>query len=151
MPRAVSLVATLALALGMAVPAVAPRTARADPSQLCRAGMNIALAPFDVALSPFITAKDMYYGLTEVDDEVWVQILGAPIGYVYLNGVQIGGGVLRLIAGIIEIPAGLFTLFRDGSEPALFRSQDETWQMYSTDLGPCPVRFGSSYNTINEG
>ena len=30
-------------------------------------------------------------------------------------------------------------------------SQDETWQMYNAEWGPCPIRFGSSYNTINEG
>ena len=128
-----------------------PRPAQADGGQLCRAGMNLALFPFDIALSPFITAKDMYYGLTEIGDEPLIQIFAAVPGYAYLNGVQVGGAIIRGMAGIFEIPPGLFTLFREGSSGALYRSQDETWQMYNTDIGPCPVRFGSSYNTINEG
>ena len=128
----------------------APRNAAADATQFCRANMNIVLAPFDVALSPFITAKDMYYGLTEVDDEIIIKILAFAPGYMYLNTVQIGGGVIRIAAGLFEFFPGIFTLFREGSTGALYRSQDETWQMWSTELGPCPIRFGSSYNTINE-
>lgn len=126
-------------------------TARADGSQLCRSMANLTLAPFDIALSPVITAKDMYYGLSEVGDEVLIQIAAAAPGYVYLNTIQVGGGVIRIIAGIYEFFPGWFTLFREGSSPPLYRSQDETWQIYSTDVGPCPIRFGSSYNTINEG
>lgn len=129
----------------------APRTASADTAQFCRANMNILLAPFDIALAPFITAKDMYYGLTEVGDEILIKIVAAPPGYLYLNTVQIGGGVIRIAAGVFEWFPGLFTLFREGSTGALFRSQDEAWQMYNTDFGPCPFRFGTSYNTINEG
>ncbi len=43
----------LALFLGSLA---APRTASADAVQFCRANLNILMAPFDVALSPFITA-----------------------------------------------------------------------------------------------
>ncbi len=129
----------------------APRTASADAVQFCRANMNLVLSPFDVALSPFITAKDTYYGLTEVDDEILIKIVAAAPGYVWLTTVQIGGGVIRFAAGIFEFFPGAFTFFREGTTGPLYRSQDETWQMYNTEWGPCPIRFGSSYNTINEG
>ena len=128
-----------------------PRDAAADAHQFCRANMNLVLFPFDIALAPFISAKDMYYGLTEVDDEIVIKIVAAGPGYVYLTFVQIGGGVIRLTAGLFEWLPGLFTIRREGTTGALFRSQDETWQMWSTEVGPCPIRFGSSYNTINEG
>ena len=128
-----------------------PRDAAADAAQFCRANMNILLAPFDILFAPFITGKDMYYGLTEVDDEIVIKILAAGPGYVYLTFMQMGGGVIRLTAGIFEWLPGLFTIRREGTTGALFRSQDETWQMWSTEVGPCPIRFGSSYNTINEG
>ena len=144
-----------ALCLGVALACLftvaVPKQAHADGSQLCRAGMNLALFPFDIVLSPFITAKDMYYGLTEIGDEVLIQIVATVPGYFYLNTVQVGGGIIRGLAGIYEIPPGLFTLFREGDSGALYRSQDETWQMVNKDFGPCPFRFGSSYNTINEG
>ena len=29
-------------------------------------------------------------------------------------------------------------------------SQQDAWAWYSDDFGPCPVRFATSYNTINE-
>lgn len=144
--RAAALLLALVL-LGVAV----PPSVSADGSQLCRSMANVALAPFDVALSPVITAKDMYYGLTEVDDEVLIQIFATVPGYFYLNTVQVGGAAIRVIAGMFEFVPGLFTLFREGSNEVLYRSQDETWQIYSRDFGPCPLRFGSSYNTINEG
>ena len=144
--------AAAALALAVALTAVAaPREAAADPAQLCRAGMNLMLFPFDIGLAPMIAAKDEYYGLTEIDDEVLIQIGAAVPGYIYLTGVQMGGGVIRAVAGLIEVLPGIATFFREGTTGAQFRSQDETWQMYSTDFGPCPFRFGSSYNTINEG
>ncbi len=141
--------AALALAVGLLAFAT-PRDASADAAQFCRANMNVLLAPFDIALAPFISAKDMYYGLTEVDDEILIKITAAGPGYVYLTVVQIGGGVIRVVAGLFEWLPGLFTIRREGTTGALFRSQDETWQMWSTEVGPCPIRFGSSYNTINE-
>ena len=57
---------------------------------------------------------------------------------------------MRVIGGIFEFIPGMITFFQEGSQPALFRNHDETWALYKADFGPCPVRIGSSYNTINE-
>ncbi len=127
-----------------------PGDARADATQLCRSVSTIALAPTDVILAPFIAGKDMRYGMMEWDDPLALQIGSAPFGYLYLVGMQVGGSILRVISGVFEFPVGLATLFREGAQGALFKSQDETWALYSNDFGPCPVRIGSSYNTINE-
>jgi hypothetical protein len=145
---ALSAVAMLVLALGLCG---APRPALADAGQLCRAGLNLTLAPLDALFSPIITAKDMHYGVTEINDRVYNRILGAVPGYVFLNTVQLGGAVIRVISGLYELLPGMVTLFREGSQPPLYRAQDEAWALYSRDVGPCPVRIGSSYNTINEG
>ena len=147
-----ALCSSAALALGLAL-ATTPGTAsaEADASQICRSGMNLALAPFDIVLSPFISAKDIHYGLTELDDEPIIQVVSTIPGYAYLTAVQIGGGVIRIIAGLFEIPGGMVALFTGNASGALFRSGDEAWNMYNADWGPCPVRFGVSYNTINEG
>ena len=144
--------AALALAVGLALAATpATASAEADASQICRSGMNLVLFPFDIVLSPFITAKDIHYGLTELDDEPIIQLVSTVPGYAYLTAVQIGGTVFRVVAALFEIPGGIVALFTGNASGALYRSQDESWNMYNADWGPCPVRFGVSYNTINEG
>lgn len=127
-----------------------PSSARADATQLCRSISSIVLAPTDVILGPIIAAKDIRYGMSEWDDPLLLQIVTVVPGYAYLLGMQAGGMVIRVIGGVFELPMGLATLFREGSQGPLFKSQDETWALYSNDFGPCPVRIGSSYNTINE-
>ena len=129
----------------------APQDARADATQLCRAGANLVLAPFDALLGPIIAGKDEYYGLTEIDDPVALKAFGAIPGYILLNGLQLGGSMFREISALMELPIGMVTLFRDGPQPPLFRSQEEAWALFSEDYGKCPVRFGTSYNTINDG
>ena len=138
----------LAIAAALATPS---SPARADASQLCRAGSNLVLAPMDVGLAPFIAGKDELYGLREIDDPWALKAVAVLPGYVMLLGLQAGGAAFREIAAVIELPMGMVTLFRQGAQPPLFRSQDEAWALYSDDYGPCPVRFGTSYNTINEG
>ena len=142
--------ALLGLAL-LASVTVAPRTASADATQLCRATSNLVLAPLDAALGPFIAGKDEYYGLTEIDDPDALKAVGVVPGYILLVGMQLGGSMFREISAFMELPMGMVTLFRDGPQPPLFRSQEEAWALYSEDFGKCPVRLGTSYNTINDG
>jgi hypothetical protein len=146
--------AARALALGAVL--LAPffglaRTAHADATQLCRAGSNMILAPFDFALGPFIAGKDVVYGLREIDDPNYIKAIGIVPGYILLNGLQLGGSMFREISALMELPMGMVTLFRDGAQPPLFRSQEDAWALYSEDFGKCPVHFGTSYNTINDG
>jgi len=126
-----------------------PGEARADATQLCRSVSSIVFAPTDIILAPYIAGHDLWYGMVEWDDPLALQIGTAPLGYLYLAGMQVGGALIRVIGGVLEFPMGLATVFREGSQGALFRSQDETYAIYSADFGPCPVRIGSSYNTIN--
>jgi hypothetical protein len=142
--------ALLALAFMIALGGT-PRQASADSSQICRAGMNLVLAPFDALLGPYIVGKDEYYGLTEIDDPMSLKVVGAAPGYVFLLGVQIGGAIFREIAGVFEIIPGMVTLFRAEAQPPLYRSAEDAWSMFSEQYGPCPVKVGISYNTINDG
>ncbi|HTO06511.1 MAG TPA: hypothetical protein VMR86_05575 [Myxococcota bacterium] len=156
MIRNLSLVCLRAALCGAALAALvglAPRAARADATQLCRAGSNMILAPFDAVLGPFIAGKDEYYGVTQIDDPDIIKAIGVVPGYILLNGMQLGGSMFREISALMELPMGMVTLFRDGAQPPLFRSQEEAWALYSEDVagGKCPIRFGTSYNTINDG
>lgn len=127
-----------------------PSQARADAGQLCRSVANMVLAPSDMLLGPVVAGKDEYYGLTEIDDPVALKAVGAIPGYILLLGLQTGGSIFRAIAGVMEFPLGVVTLFREGEQPPLFRSQQDAWAWYSEDFGPCPVHVGVSYNTLNE-
>ena len=127
-----------------------PSPARADAGQLCRSVANMVLAPSDMLLGPFVAGKDEYYGLTEIDDPVALKVVGTVPGYILLLGLQTGGSIFRAIAGVMEFPLGVVTLFREGEQPPLFRSQQDAWTLYSDDFGPCPVHIGTSYNTLNE-
>ena len=140
-------VAALALTL---VLGSAPRQASADASQICRAFTMIAFAPTDLVMGPVIAAHDMHYGMTSQGDPILLMAGTAPLAYAWLLSLQAGGSVIRLASGVYEIIPGLFTLFREGPSTPLNRSVDESWALYSNDFGPCPVRIGVSYQTINE-
>ena len=128
--------------------ALTPRVASADASQLCRSLTMIALAPTDILLAPVTTANDIRIGLDDQDDH-WLAItLGIIPGYVWLNYLQVGGAILRVAAGTLEIIPGLLTLPREKSPDPLFASQDEAEAVFSQDVGPCPIRIGVHYNTI---
>ncbi len=147
MARMIGVALPLALVLALAS---GPKPASADASGLCRAATMITFAPFDVVLGPMIAAHDIHYGLTSQGDPVLLQTIAAFPGYMWLLSLQAGGAVIRLASGVYEIIPGFFTLFDDGPSTPLNRSVDEAWALYSEDFGPCPVRVGVSYQTINE-
>src|SRR5262249_40444400 len=141
-----------ALLLALTLAALAggiPREASADAGQLCRGASNLVLAPADMILGPAIALKDEYYGMTEISDPMALKIVGAVPGSILLLGLQTGGSIIREISALMETPLGVVPLFREGEQPPLFRSQQDAWAWYSDDFGPCPVRFATSYNTIN--
>ena len=124
--------------------------ASADPAQLCRAFSTMLLAPTDLVLGPYVVGEDLYWGLVDQEDPTWMKVAYGPPGYAFLLGLQAGATILRIAAGTLEIVPGLFTFFQDTSPDPLFTSQDESLAVYSEDFGPCPVRIGVHYNTINQ-
>ena len=150
MPRLFARATTLALVLGLLV-GLAPQSAHADATQLCRSISSIALAPTDLFFAPYIVQHDLYIGLIDQDDIWYKKVIATPPGIIWLLGLQIAGTGVRIVSGALEIIPGFFTLFREEAEGALFRSGDEAWAIYREDFGPCPVRIGTSYQTINEG
>ena len=80
-----------------------------------------------------------------------LKVAGAVPGYALLLGLQVGGALFREIAGVFEFLPGLVTLFREGSQPPLYRSAEDAWAIFAEQYGPCPVKIGISYNTINDG
>ncbi len=98
-PALTLIAATLAL--------FASTPAAATPETLKRSVGNILFAPFDIAASPVTAGKALYTNLREIDDSSWVRIVFPVPGYVWTLGVQIGGGAIREIAGLLELVPGL--------------------------------------------
>lgn len=142
--------AMLILALVGMLLGIQPRDARADPTQLCRAFSSIALSPSDIVLAPYISGRDAYNALSEESEpyKVWVSFLPS---YPVFIVIQVGGTVLRIVSGVFEIMPGLVSLVTEDAGPPLFAAQDEARQIYRNELGPCPVRIGTSYWDILSG
>ncbi len=142
--------ATLFFALIGILLGAQPRYARADPSQLCRAFSSITLAPTDILFAPYISGRDAYGALSEEGHpyKVWVSFLPS---YPVFIVIQVGGTVIRIVAGVFEILPGLVSLFAEEAGQPLFAQQDQAPQIYRSELGPCPVRIGTSYWSVLSG
>ena len=66
---------------------------------------------------------------------------------------EANGGSQRLLLWAIktEVLGTLTaaTLFREDSPKPLFTSLNDAWADYSNDFGPCPVRAGVHWNSLN--
>jgi hypothetical protein len=150
MARTLALGSVFAITL-LALSSLTPNTASADASQLCRSVTTIALAPTDVLFMPVIVGGDMLMGFEDQDDHWFPLVAGTVPGILWLSGLQIGGAMLRVAAGVIEFVPGLITLPREKSPKPLFTSQDDAEAVLSKEFGPCPIRIGVHYNTIPWG
>ncbi len=140
------------LSLGMALlvtslaSTLVPARASADAVQLCRSITAITLAPTDIILSPYISYKDLRYGLEENDDTFGVKVDYVFPGYLFLNLMQIGGAMIRVVAGALEFLPGLFSLPRETSGKPFFQNWADSKALYDSEWGPCLIKIGSSYN-----
>jgi hypothetical protein len=126
-----------------------PGPAQADAGQLCRSVSTILLAPTDVIVAPYAIYTDMSIGYEDYSDHWLALTTGTVPGIAFLGFMQVGGALFRVVAGTLEFVPGLVTLFREDSPKPLFPSLDDAWSDYSEDLGPCPIRVGVHWNSLN--
>jgi hypothetical protein len=135
-----------ALALFAATLAVfAPTPAFATPETLKRSAGNILFAPFDIAASPITAGKALYTNLREIDDARWKRIVFPIPGYLWILGVQIGGGALREIAGLLELVPGLGLLFFDADLDPLYGPIERNEALVDLETPPLKIKFGVNY------
>lgn len=142
--RAIALTVLLALLVTLT-----PNRADAYGGQLCRAFSTVALAPTDVLLAPYIVYGDMKIGFTDYEDHWLAVTTGFLPGILFLNAMQVGGALFRLISGTFEVVPGLITFFREQPPKPLFPTLNDAWLEYSEDVGPCPIRIGAHWNSLN--
>ncbi len=139
------LVASLALALGLAVGAASP--AHAGGEVLKRAVSNILCAPLDLALAPAVAGTTMYNNLKNVGDSTAVRYFYPPFGYLWLTGVQVGASVLRGISGGLELLPGLILLPFDAEMQPLFGPAEKADAYVDQDTPPLRFKFGIDYTS----
>jgi hypothetical protein len=153
--RAIALVAGAALLVTLL-----PAASQASPETLRRATGNILQAPLDVMLSPVIAGRTLVTNLRDIDDTTPVRVFYAVPGYVWLTGVQAGAGVLRGVAGCLELLPGIFLLPFETDIDPLFDPADrgaaiiemenplaENSVMKWVPLMTWNVRFGVTYTS----
>ena len=138
---AVSMLALFASALAV----FASTPASAAPETLKRSVGNILFAPFDIATSPVTAGKALYTNLREIDDARWKRIVFPIPGYVWILGVQIGGGAIREVAGLLELVPGLGLLFFDADFKPLFGPVERNEALVDLETRPLNIKFGVNY------
>jgi hypothetical protein len=119
--------------------------ASATPETLKRSVGNILFAPFDIAASPVSAGKALYTNMREIDDARWKRIVFPIPGYVWILGVQIGGGAIREIAGLLELVPGLGLLFFDVDLDPLFDPVESNEALVDVETPPLKIKFGVNY------
>ena len=138
--RCLGLLATGAVLLaGLAGPA------SASPATLKRSVSNLLFGPLDVVFTPVVAATSVYNNLQNVDDTMGVRIAYALPGYAWNMGVQVGGGTVRVLAGVIEFLPGLGLLFFDADLDPLFSPVDKSAALVDYDTPPLHCKFGITY------
>ena len=136
-PTLALLISTLALC--------ASTPASATPETLKRSAGNILFAPFDIAASPITAGKALYTNLREIDDARWKRIVFPIPGYIWILGVQIGGGAIREVAGLLELVPGLGLLFFDADLDPLFGPVERNKALVDLETPPLNIKFGVNY------
>ena len=119
--------------------------ASATPETLKRSVGNILFAPLDIAASPVTAGKALYTNLREIDDARWKRIVFPIPGYLWILGVQIGGGAIRAIAGLLELVPGLGLLFFDADLDPLFSPAERNDALLDLETPPLKIKFGVNY------
>jgi len=134
----------LALA-GAAFALFASTPAFATPETLKRSAGNILFAPLDIAVSPITAGKALYTNMQEIDDARWKRIVFPIPGYVWILGVEIGGGAIREIAGLLELVPGLGLLFFDADLDPLYGPVERNDALVDLETPPLNIKFGVNY------
>ena len=122
----------LAMCTGaLALLAGAPASATTDVIK--RSFENMPQGVADAALSPFTAGQSIYNNMTTIEDTMPVRIAYAVPGYFWNVMSNFGGGVIRSITGVLELPAGLFLLFSDAEMEPLFDPAEDNEALFTYD------------------
>lgn len=135
------------LAVGVAL--LAASSAGATTSVIKRSFENMPQGVVDAALSPITAGAGVYNNMTTIQDTMPVRVAYAVPGYAWNVMCNFGGGVIRSITGLMELPVGLVLLFSDDDMEPLFDPAEDNEALLTLDQYEDIYRFkvGVDYTT----
>jgi hypothetical protein len=142
-PRVGSWLAAAVLSFGLAAPAAA------STDTLRRSFENMPQGLFDVVLSPYTSAHSIYNNMQTIQDTPGVRIAYVVPGYFWNVMCNLGGGLIRSLTGVMELPTGLVLLFSDAEMEPLFDpvEDNEAVFVYDEHEDIYRVKVGVYYTT----
>ena len=119
--------------LSLAVALLAALPAAATTAVLKRSFENMPQGVGDALLSPYTAGKAIYDNMTTIEDTTPVRIVYAVPGYAWNVMSNFGGGVIRSLTGVLELPAGLVLLFSDAEMEPLFDPAEDNEALITYD------------------
>ena len=133
--------------LGLALLLAAPASATTDV--LKRSFENMPQGVADSLLSPVTAGTSIYTNMTTIQDTMPVRIAYAVPGYAWNVMSNFGGGLIRSITGLIELPVGIVLLFTDAEMEPLFDPAEDNEALLTLDQFEeiYRVKLGVNYTT----
>lgn len=141
--RVGSWLAAAVLSIGLAGPA----SATTDVIQ--RSFENMPQGLLDSLLSPYTAGRSIYNNMTTIQDTPGVRVAYLVPGYAWNVMCNFGGGLIRSLTGVMELPTGLVLLFSDAEMEPLFDPVEDNDAVVLFDQfeDTYRVKFGVDYTT----
>jgi hypothetical protein len=141
--RVGSWLAAALLSIGLAGPAAA------TTDVIQRSFENMPQGIFDAVLSPYTSGRSIYNNMQNIQDTPGVRIAYAVPGYFWNVMCNFGGGVIRSLTGVMELPTGLVLLFSDAEMEPLFDPVEDNDAVFLYDAyeDTYRVKVGVDYTT----
>jgi hypothetical protein len=138
-----SWLAAAVLSIGLAAPA------GATTDVIQRSFENMPQGLFDAVLSPYTAGRSIYNNMRNIQDTPGVRIAYTVPGYAWNVMCNFGGGLIRSLTGVIELPTGLVLLFSDAEMEPLFDPVEDNEAVVYLDQfeDVYRVKFGVDYTT----
>jgi hypothetical protein len=117
--------------LGLVLLVAAPAAATTDVIK--RSFENMPQGVADAALSPVTAGTTIYNNMTTIEDTLPVRVAYVVPGYVWNVMTNFGGGLIRSITGVLELPVGLVLLFTDAEMEPLFDPAEDNEALLTLD------------------
>jgi hypothetical protein len=134
----------VALVGGLAL-LVAAAPAAATTSTLKRSLENLTQFPFDIATAPVVAGKTIYENMNSIEDSPGVRIAYPIPGFFFNTMVQVGGGLIRGVTGLIELVPGVVLLFSESEMDPLYDPVEDNPALYENGGEPFRVKLGVDY------
>jgi len=127
--------------------AATPSPSHAGTKTLARATQNLLFFPFDIALSPFTSAKITWDSWRSSEDTKAVKYGYALFAPIWSFSIEAGASVIRGVAGALELLPGLALVPFKGEMNALYELPETQPAWVDTGTEAFKVKFGINYLT----